>query len=221
MLLMGCRNATLASPAMKSRTLSPRCSANTPTRPCSNGSPTSCSPIGNSLSSTLPPETPRSGGSSSGRPVGSWLSKAELTNHFQPVAHPSRALDPTFVAATLAFLNRPLGQDQADTVSRLCTQGHFVEVVVGRAGTGKTYTMRTVREVYETAGKRLVGVCPTGRAARELADGAGIESFTIPRFADHAHLDARHGCGGGRSRHVRHRRPSPDHHPSPRCGCER
>ena len=116
--------------------------------------------------------------------------EAELTNHFQPVPHPSRALDPTFVAATLAFLDRPLGQDQADTVSRLCTQGHFVEVVVGRAGTGKTYTMRTVREVYETAGKRLVGVCPTGRAARELADGAGIESFTIPRFADHAHLDA-------------------------------
>ena len=50
--------------------------------------------------------------------------------------------------------------------------------------------MRTVREIYQTAGRRLVGVCPTARAARELADGAGIESFTIPRFNMHAHLDA-------------------------------
>jgi len=116
--------------------------------------------------------------------------EAELNQLFQPIPDPSRALDPTLVAVTLAVLDRPLGPDQADTVHRVCTQGNFVEVVVGRAGTGKTYTMRAVREVYEAAGKRLVGVCPTARAARELADGAGIESFTVPRFANHAHIDA-------------------------------
>ena len=116
--------------------------------------------------------------------------EAELTQLFQPEPDPTRALDPIFVDTTLAALNRPLGTDQADTVRRVCTQGLAVEVVVGRAGSGKTYTMRTVREIYQTAGRRLVGVCPTARAARELADGAGIESFTIPRFNMHAHLDA-------------------------------
>ena len=45
-----------------------------------------------------------------------------------------------------------LGPDQADTVRRLATQGLGVEVVVGRAGTGKTYTMNTVRQVFEAAG---------------------------------------------------------------------
>jgi conjugative relaxase-like TrwC/TraI family protein len=116
--------------------------------------------------------------------------EAELTQLFQPTPDPNRALDQIFVDTTLAALNRPLGTDQADTVRRVCTQGLGVEVVVGRAGSGKTYTMRTVREIYQTAGQRLVGVCPTARAARELADGAGIESFTIPRFNRHAHLDA-------------------------------
>lgn len=116
--------------------------------------------------------------------------EAELTQLFQPTPDPTRALDPIFVDTTLAALNRPLGTDQADTVRRVCTQGLGVEVVVGRAGSGKTYTMRTVREIYQAAGRRLVGVCPTARAARELADGAGIESFTIPRFNMHAHLDA-------------------------------
>jgi conjugative relaxase-like TrwC/TraI family protein len=116
--------------------------------------------------------------------------EAELTQLFQPTPDPNRALDPIFVDTTLAALNRPLGTDQADTVERVCTQGLAVEVVVGRAGSGKTYTMRTVREIYQTAGRRLVGVCPTARAARELADGAGIESFTIPRFNMHADLDA-------------------------------
>jgi hypothetical protein len=98
--------------------------------------------------------------------------EAELTQLYQPVPDPSRALDPTVVATTLRRLDRPLGPDQADTVSLVCTQGRSVEVVIGRAGTGKTYTMRTVREVYEAAGQHPVGVCPTARAARELADGA-------------------------------------------------
>lgn len=115
--------------------------------------------------------------------------EAELKALFQPAPDPNKALDPIFVDTTLAALNRPLGTDQADTVRRVCTQGLGVEVVVGRAGSGKTYTMRTVREIYQTAGQRLVGVCPTARAARELADGAGIESFTIPRFLQHAEID--------------------------------
>ncbi|MEM1334762.1 MAG: MobF family relaxase, partial [Actinomycetota bacterium] len=115
--------------------------------------------------------------------------EAQLTTLFQPSSDPKRALDPAFVTSTIAALARPFGPDQADTVRRICAQRNFVEVVVGRAGTGKTYTMRTVRDVFTAARKNLIGVCPTARAARELADGSGIESFTVPRFLTHAHLD--------------------------------
>ena len=76
----------------------------------------------------------------------------------------------------------------------MCGQGRQVEVVVGRAGSGKTFTMATVAAAYHAAGYRVVGVAPSARAARELAEGAGFDSFTFPRFARHvaAHLDARH-----------------------------
>jgi len=106
----------------------------------------------------------------------------DLTIMFAPVPQSHHALDARFVGEVLARIDRPLGPDQADTIRRVCTQGLPVEVVVGRAGTGKTYTMNTVRHVYEAAGRRLIGVAPSARAARELGDGAGIEAYTIPRF---------------------------------------
>lgn len=106
----------------------------------------------------------------------------DLTQMFAPTPLPHHALDPTFVASMLATIDRPLGPDQADTIRQVCTQGLPVEVVVGRAGTGKTYTMNTVRQVFEAAGRRLVGVAPSARAARELGDGARIDAYTVPRF---------------------------------------
>ncbi len=42
--------------------------------------------------------------------------------------------------------------------------------------------MNAVRHVFEAAGRRLIGVAPSARAARELGDGAGIEAYTVPRF---------------------------------------
>ena len=80
-----------------------------------------------------------------------------------------------------------LGPDQAAAVRTLCSTGRTVSVLVGRAGTGKTYTLAAVREVLADFGhrRRIIGVAPSARAARELADGAGIEAFTFPRFELH------------------------------------
>ena len=75
-----------------------------------------------------------------------------------------------------------LGPDQVDMVRRVTTQGLPVEVVVGRAGTGKTYAMAAVRALYTAAGYQLVGVAPSALAARGLGEGAGMPAFTIPRF---------------------------------------
>jgi ATP-dependent exoDNAse (exonuclease V) alpha subunit len=59
--------------------------------------------------------------------------------------------------------------------------GRGVEVVEALAGTGKTYTAGVLRELYENAGYDVLGVAPTGRAARELIDQAGIPSRTLDR----------------------------------------
>ena len=50
------------------------------------------------------------------------------------------------------------------------------------AGTGKTYTAGVLRELYENAGYEVIGVAPTGRAARELTEQAGIPSRTLDRL---------------------------------------
>ena len=50
------------------------------------------------------------------------------------------------------------------------------------AGTGKTYTAGVLRAVYEAGGHPVLGVAPTGRAARELTEQAGVRARTLDRL---------------------------------------
>jgi conjugative relaxase-like TrwC/TraI family protein len=74
-----------------------------------------------------------------------------------------------------------LGDDQASAVMSLTASGDRIAVLVGRAGTGKTHTLGTIRALYEDAGFTVVGLAPSARAARELEAGAGIGSSTLAR----------------------------------------
>ena len=57
--------------------------------------------------------------------------------------------------------------------------GNGVDVIEALAGTGKTYTAGVLRELYEDAGYAVIGVAPSARAARELAEQAGIPARTL------------------------------------------
>src|SRR5439155_19140544 len=82
------------------------------------------------------------------------------------------------VAAALA--RRPtLGADQAKMVRRLTRDGHGVQVVTGKAGSGKTFALDAAREAWQADGYRVIGAAVSRRAARELEDGAGIESTSL------------------------------------------
>jgi conjugative relaxase-like TrwC/TraI family protein len=84
-----------------------------------------------------------------------------------------------------------LGIDQAAAVTSLTASGDRISVVVGRAGTGKTHTLGTVRALYENSGFTVVGLAPSARAARELEAGAGIDSTTLARhLVEHREIDA-------------------------------
>ncbi len=74
-----------------------------------------------------------------------------------------------------------LGDDQSAAIHSLTSNGDRVAVMVGRAGTGKTHTLGTLRTAYEEAGWTVIGLAPSARAARELQDGSGIPSTTIAR----------------------------------------
>ena len=103
-------------------------------------------------------------------------------------------VDDPVVDAALA--RRPsIGPDQAAMVRRLTTSGAGVEVVVGAAGTGKTFALDAAREAWQAAGHRVIGAALAARAAAELRDGAGIPSTTVNQLlADLARPTAQ---GGG------------------------
>lgn len=69
--------------------------------------------------------------------------------------------------------------EQAEMVRRLATSGDGVQVVVGRAGTGKTYALAAAADLWRASGHRVIGVALAARAAAELETGAAIPSGTV------------------------------------------
>ncbi len=89
---------------------------------------------------------------------------------------------PSLAERAIAAADRPLTAEQAAAVRGVTGSGHGVSVIQALAGTGKTYTAGVLREVYESASYTVLGVAPTGRAVRELAEEAGIPTRTVDRL---------------------------------------
>jgi hypothetical protein len=66
------------------------------------------------------------------------------------------------------------GTDQQAMVRDLCQGGQGVALVVGRAGTGKTFALGIARHAWQLEGYRLVASAPTGIATMSL-QGEGFE----------------------------------------------
>jgi conjugative relaxase-like TrwC/TraI family protein len=66
------------------------------------------------------------------------------------------------------------GPDQQAMVRDLCQGGHGVALVVGRAGTGKTFALGIARHAWQLDGYRLLASAPTGIATMSL-QGEGFE----------------------------------------------
>ncbi len=94
----------------------------------------------------------------------------------------TRAQVPASVAFEVLDRFPTIGADQQAAVLALAGSSDAVSVLVGPAGTGKTFALDTVRSVYETAGFRVLGAAPSARAAHELEHGARIESMTMHRL---------------------------------------
>src|SRR4051812_5998515 len=89
----------------------------------------------------------------------------------------------------LAAVDRPLSDEQGEALRNVAMSGNGVDVVEALAGTGKTFTAGALRQVYEDAGFHVIGIAPTARAVRELAEEAGVAAWTL----DRALLDLRDG----------------------------
>ena len=89
--------------------------------------------------------------------------------------------EPDALRAALAA--RPtLAGEQAAMVRRLTTSGAGIEVVIGAAGTGKTFALDAARAAWAASGVTVTGAALSARAAEELAAGSGIASGTLSQL---------------------------------------
>jgi AAA domain len=70
--------------------------------------------------------------------------------------------------------HRTAGADQQAMVRDVCQGGQGVALVVGRAGTGKTFALGIARHAWQLDGYRLLAVAPTGIATISV-QGEGFE----------------------------------------------
>jgi Ti-type conjugative transfer relaxase TraA len=73
-----------------------------------------------------------------------------------------------------------LSSDQAGAIRHMLS-GEQISCVVGYAGAGKTTSLEAAKEAWEVSGYKVIGLAPTGKAAREIED-CGIRSMTIHKF---------------------------------------
>ncbi|MGD0821566.1 MAG: Ti-type conjugative transfer relaxase TraA [Desulfomonilia bacterium] len=74
--------------------------------------------------------------------------------------------------------------EEQEKAFRDIAEGGDISVMIGRAGTGKSYTLGAVKEAYEAGGYRVRGLALSGIAAEGLQNESGIESTTIFRQLD-------------------------------------
>ncbi|MGW1993836.1 MobF family relaxase [Embleya sp. NPDC001921] len=93
-------------------------------------------------------------------------------------AHGAPTLSRAAVDAALVESEREHGHglapDQQAAVRHLAHSGTWLTSLIGPAGTGKTTTLRVLVRAAELDGWTVVGLAPSARAARVLADTAGI-----------------------------------------------
>lgn len=85
----------------------------------------------------------------------------------------STAPDPALVERLIATAS--LGAEQTAAV-RAATLGETVTIIEGAPGSGKTTTLRPVKEAWEAAGYRVIGSATAWKIANMLRDDLGIEA---------------------------------------------
>jgi nucleoside-triphosphatase THEP1 len=75
-----------------------------------------------------------------------------------------------------------LNEEQKSAVYEICGERNF-DILVGKAGAGKTTTMQAISEVYTENGSRVIGMSLSAVASENLGKDADIESATIASWA--------------------------------------
>jgi conjugative relaxase-like TrwC/TraI family protein len=105
-------------------------------------------------------------------------------------------LMPVEQAVPLTEARPHLNSSQRDAIEHVLTSRDRIQGLQGRAGSGKTSTLESIRQGAERNGYMVEGFAPTSRAARQLRD-AGIFADTLQGF-----LARRRNAGDPAARHL-------------------
>ena len=84
------------------------------------------------------------------------------------------------IRSMITTLAPQLNEDQATAVQNAMLWS--ISLISGGAGTGKTYTVSTIKRLYEENGLIVTLCAPTGKAARRLAETTNGDAQTIHRL---------------------------------------
>jgi conjugative relaxase-like TrwC/TraI family protein len=85
------------------------------------------------------------------------------------------------ILQSLIASRKSLSEEQAAALQHITQEGGRIQLVSGMAGTGKTSLLHTARLAWELQGFEVYGAALSGKAAKGLADGAGIRTETLHR----------------------------------------
>ena len=83
--------------------------------------------------------------------------------------------------------NIELSDKQKDAVKMV--NDNNVIIITGGPGTGKTTIIKTIIDIYENKGKKVVLAAPTGRAAKRMTETTGREASTLHRLLEIGKID--------------------------------
>lgn len=92
---------------------------------------------------------------------------------------------PREIVDRLLSTRTDLSDEQRDACRHLLCAKGSLSILTGVAGSGKSRTLNTVREILEMNGKHVYGAALSGAAKEELAEKAHIESRTIASWLYH------------------------------------
>lgn len=80
-----------------------------------------------------------------------------------------------------------LSQKQKEAIQLI--NENNVTIITGGPGTGKTTIIKSIIDIYEKSGKKVVLAAPTGRAAKRMTETTGKEASTLHRLLEIGKID--------------------------------
>jgi ATP-dependent exoDNAse (exonuclease V) alpha subunit len=110
---------------------------------------------------------------------------AEGRRSYVPLVNPARIRE-----ENLSRLDAAGPGNQRDAAHQILTCRDRIQGLQGAAGTGKTFTLKTIREELENNGWEVRGFWPTAKASKELAD-SGIKTTTLQKYLIDAEINGK------------------------------